>query len=942
MIMNLNTRKLNVSKLEIRWYDKILLNRPIKVILISLVVAVVAPVLIYRFLFFTSIDLPPADGFSFGSCLVARTLRLPCGYANVNSEQCHPHCCYDFRSKTCFHRFPSRFSYVMDRVWDEDVVLSARVATIPFSFQNSLPRIKLSIDEVSKSHLSLNFYNPALVEIPHGNRLEEKNYFYDVASPELNVVVNSTERMIFNTNRGPLVASQNIWELTFWLTNESMYGLGEIPLEKTTKVLYNHNGGISGIPLIFAKSGHSYHGILIEAVAPTVITIRKENQIVLRSITSLGVKLHLFVGPKPADIMRDVRNLLGVNKRMEYWMFGAHICSETTPNTALTVTQLNNFINTLGRQNVPFDSHCGVSPIIWDNDCTRAKITLVNNGARAVRNARKRFIPHMKPYIMYHEEMEQEEEEEPDIVLPRTATRPPACFDVRPFRSMMLQSNSGGFYKGLVKDEKVIYPDYKNISLEFIQKMWVYNLPIDGMLLEDTWPLDESDKKVDNMQNYLPYFNKYLEAAFNHTPKWNATRTDGKIYMHNHNEYGNYYVDSLKEVLGEVPTFTSSQFLSGKIIINRQNVSTTWSGLHREITEAALGGASGNWLWSSPICGDTEHLEINTHNNLCVKWYMAATYMPMIKIHSRDGGRDPLSFEGTHRTLMINAMRTRISLAPYFYTVLQNGPLLRPMFFQYPEIDQLKDTSTQFSVGNDLLIVPNLQPSQSHVHVWLPSESWYELWSGLKIEGNVGDAVTMTTTESDFLTMVRAGSIIVLQKDVTLTAVDTRLRSQYSLTIALKCSNETLIDETEEEDEEEGEDEEEEGEDKVDEGEETVRKQHRMKQKEVIEEEADENEEEKNTETDIKCHAKGELFMSESMTMIFKADDKSLTIQAEGEDFDILCKPSGALWANVIREIILYGLNADLNNFDNFKQIRTSINLCQLQTETQIVFYYDD
>lgn len=104
--------------------------------------------------------------------------------------------------------------------------------------------------------------------------------------------------------------------------------------------------------------------------------------------------------------------------------------------------------------------------------------------------------------------MEQEEEEEPEIVLPRTATRPPACFDVRPFRSMMLQSNSGGFYKGLVKDEKVIYPDYKNISLEFIQKMWVYNLPIDGMLLEDTWPLDESDKKVDNMQNYLPYFNK--------------------------------------------------------------------------------------------------------------------------------------------------------------------------------------------------------------------------------------------------------------------------------------------------------------------------------------------------------------------------------------------------------------------------------------------------
>lgn len=143
---------------------------------------------------------------------------------------------------------------------------------------------------------------------------------------------------------------------------------------------------------------------------------------------------------------------------------------------------------------------------------------------------------------------------------------------------------------------------------------------------------------------------------------------------------------------------------------------------------------------------------------------MAATYMPMIKIQSKETLRDPLSFVGTHRTLMINALRDRLMLAAYFYTTLQEGPILRPMFYQFPESDVLKDLTSQFSVGNDLLIVPNLQPSQSMVHVIMPPGVWYEMWSGLKIDAEEGEAVTMATTEADFLTLIRGGSIVVLQK----------------------------------------------------------------------------------------------------------------------------------------------------------------------------------
>lgn len=303
------------------------MNRPLKIIIAVILLAIVTPVLIYQFLFFQSLDLPPSDGFSVGSCLVPRTARLLCGIGNVSSNQCHAQCCYDFSSNTCFHRYPSRFSYVIDREWNEEVALTPRVSTVPFSFRNSMRSMRLSIDEVSTSHLTLTFYNAATKSLI-GRKLSQKNYIYTIASPELNVLVNSTQGIIFNTIRGPIIASENIWEMAFKLTNESMYGFGELPLrENTEKVIYSHKNGPSSVPLIFAKSNGSFHGILIDSVPPTEITFGTENQIIIRSITSFGLKFHLFVGPKPADVMRDVIKMLGKRVQLHYWMLGAHICT---------------------------------------------------------------------------------------------------------------------------------------------------------------------------------------------------------------------------------------------------------------------------------------------------------------------------------------------------------------------------------------------------------------------------------------------------------------------------------------------------------------------------------------------------------------------------------------------------------------------------------------
>ncbi|XP_047996156.1 alpha-glucosidase 2-like [Leguminivora glycinivorella] len=882
-------------KSHLKWYDHVLLNRPLKVILVTLLLAIAAPALMYQFLFFTSIEHAPNDGFSLGSCVVPRVSRLPCGLGNVTQEECHPLCCYDLNSHACFHRYPSRFSYIIDRYiwkeWSEEVIMYPRVLNVPFSYQNSTPRLRLSIDEVSSSHMSLYFYNAETMSY-EGNKIEHKNYTHHVDTPEMTVTVEGSQGLIFSTIRGPFIASRDIWEIAFKLTNETMYGIGELPLTAgTVKVLYRHRGDFSTIPLIFAKMNDSYHGLLIDSDAPTEVFVHEENQVVLRSITNEGLKLHVFVGPKPSDVMRDAMTVIGVNKQLDYWMLGAHICSDsaTAPDEALS--DLRAFMSSAASASLPFDSHCGSAPIVFDSDCEGNQ--LVEEAAAVVKTAGKRFVPQVSPYIRYHELNETSEKNETSNETEMLTTNE-SCKDIiSEYKQYILHDNSteGNYtsdvYVGLIGEETFVYPIFENASNEFMKELWPYEVEVDGVILENNWPLDESVKSNETSL-HLPYFSKNLEQVFEITPKWNAEYyNDTTKYFYKHNKYGSHVVSAFKNLFEtEVPMWSTSSWMDGNVNINRQNIHASWTNLRKELVEAALGGVSGHWLWSVPVCGDSNTFDPETQTSLCVKWYMAATYMPLIKIHSSSIPTHPLAFTGTNRNLMLRALKKRLSLLPYFYTTLQSGPLLRPMFYQFPSSEHLKDLNTQFSVGDDLVIVPNLLPSQTHVHFWIPPGVWYELWGGLRIEGEEGDVVSMTTIEADFLTFIRGGAVLILQKDVTTSAEDTRMSADFSLTIALDCeTNHTLS---------------------------------------------------QSSSVDSNCLAAGTLYISRKLSLVFEADEQQLNIKAIGH-FEEMCGDNAKV-AHLIKDISIYGLDDEYNNYDHHRQVMVSIDLCDLQNATEIMY----
>lgn len=117
-------------------------------------------------------------------------------------------------------------------------------------------------------------------------------------------------------------------------------------------------------------------------------------------------------------------------------------------------------------------------------------------------------IRYSKPEVPDKEETTTESSSEKyQIMLSKSAQR---CFNDEEFEQYIIRDpDAENVYIGLVEDQDVIYPKYDNISEEFMKKLWIYD-DVDGVVLKNNWPLDESEKSVNKTHLFLPYFNEVL------------------------------------------------------------------------------------------------------------------------------------------------------------------------------------------------------------------------------------------------------------------------------------------------------------------------------------------------------------------------------------------------------------------------------------------------
>jgi alpha-glucosidase/alpha-D-xyloside xylohydrolase len=171
---------------------------------------------------------------------------------------------------------------------------------------------------------------------------------------------------------------------------------------------------------------------------------------------------------------------------------------------------------------------------------------------------------------------------------------------------------------------------------------------------------------------------------------------------------------------------------------------------------------------------------------LYTRWFQFSTFNPLFRSHGRTwklrlpwgwntGEFGPVEAKsGPDKSELHNAevepicrkyLELRYRLLPYNYTLMREAcdtglPPMRALWLHYPGDAEAVKLGDQYLWGRDLLIAPVVQQGAKERSVYLPSSTWYDWWTGDKVQGK-----GTIKRQVDLATMpiyVRAGAIVPL------------------------------------------------------------------------------------------------------------------------------------------------------------------------------------
>jgi alpha-D-xyloside xylohydrolase len=175
-------------------------------------------------------------------------------------------------------------------------------------------------------------------------------------------------------------------------------------------------------------------------------------------------------------------------------------------------------------------------------------------------------------------------------------------------------------------------------------------------------------------------------------------------------------------------------------------------------------GLCGIPWWTTDIGGfHGGYPEDEGFRQLLIRWFQYGTFSPVMRLHGdrqpdtklykKDGssalftGRDNevWSFGEEVYGILEKYMKLRETMRPYTRDLMRQAhekgtPVIRTMFYEFPEDEPCWTLKDQYMFGGDLLVAPIVHENMTSRDVYLPAGSeWTSLWSGEAFKG--GQAV---------------------------------------------------------------------------------------------------------------------------------------------------------------------------------------------------------
>lgn len=213
------------------------------------------------------------------------------------------------------------------------------------------------------------------------------------------------------------------------------------------------------------------------------------------------------------------------------------------------------------------------------------------------------------------------------------------------------------------------------------------------------------------------------------------------------------------------------------------DIPSTWQALRESVISGLSMGMCGIPWWNSDIGGfHSGDIESDYFRELIVRWFQFGLFCPMMRLHGarmktkgqvdrHPGVKEPAggdneiwSFGERNTPILAELIRLRERMKPYILRCAKASsetgePIMRPMFFDFPQDDICYDLDDQYMFGSDILFAPIMEGGVTEREVYLPEGRWIRTLDGSVFEG--GRKITAKAELDEFIAFVREGAEVI-------------------------------------------------------------------------------------------------------------------------------------------------------------------------------------
>jgi len=185
------------------------------------------------------------------------------------------------------------------------------------------------------------------------------------------------------------------------------------------------------------------------------------------------------------------------------------------------------------------------------------------------------------------------------------------------------------------------------------------------------------------------------------------------------------------------------------------DIHSSFGSLRDQVVAGLNMGIAGIPWWTTDIGGfHGGYSEEEGFHELLIRWFEYGTFCPVMRLH---GDREPhkpqfgttggapclsgadneiWSYGSKVYDICKKYLAIRERMLPYVKTLMEEAhekgtPVIRPLFYEYPEDEQCWEVEDEYLFGSDILVAPILYADARERYVYLPAnENWQNAWNG--------------------------------------------------------------------------------------------------------------------------------------------------------------------------------------------------------------------